>query len=243
MPHRAAWVPSVLGLLLLLVLSGAPVASTVQATDERPAGATTYVYVSIDNAPSGTGDIALNVDWETRYPARSEDEARRAQNGTLDTSWFRGEEEMASFAARYPDADVRTASTNVHYRTDGGDHGEIHVVAGTTPRIQFDSDRDRIEIGPQLAQNLSDGDRLTVEIDRGWNPEAATIESQSSGLDSKAYVWEIGTDPSPRFVLNESGTSDSTTGGDLGSGPIVAVVALALVATLLAAGAKYRDRT
>lgn len=229
---------AILAVALLLAVAASPAASTASQSDDRPPNATTYVDVSISNSASDSYDISVHVTWVTTYPARSAQAGDRADEETLDTPWFRGEEKLAAFASEYPDAEVRPSGVDTQHLSNGGMYGEINVITGTTVELQFDSDREQIVLGSMLAASLSPDDRLRVEIPHYWTPESATVESERTGVTKKGYTWWIGEGPSPRFALNESGVSSESSGGALGPSSIVPVVALALVAVILGAATR-----
>lgn len=205
-PSRSVILATIL--FATLLLAGTVGGSGGMQVDDRPRNSTTSVLVEIWHADEDHGGIKLDAVWDTTYQARSAAEARRAQNGTLNVSWFRGDEELAAFATTYPDAAVRSSWQQVRYQEAGGPHGEITVITGTMLYVHFGEERDRIVLGPQLATNLSDGDRMTVSRFETWKPAEVSTPATRDDYSWDDHEWRIGSDPTPRFVLNESGVPE-----------------------------------
>lgn len=241
--HRAALLFVILAVSVVAVpLGGA--GSGAGGTDERPPNATTDVDVSLYPDPPNRDGVTIRVNWDIEYPARSDQEARRARNDTLNVSWFRGDEELREFAEAYAEAEVDDYAIQIHHTPSESQYGEISVGKMAEFTLQLGVDRERVVLGPQLAEALHTGDELSIRLANDWTPATVTTDAQLSGTRWIVYVWQIGEGPSPRFELNASGVPNSTapSGGDLGTGPILSVVALALVVTLLAVGTKRRRR-
>lgn len=221
--------------IAILLLAGTGGGSAGMQADERPPGATTDVDVTITPDPDQVDGVTIAVDWSTRYPARSTAEADRAQNGDLDVPWFRGDEETAAFHSAYSDSEPERPRVNVQHHASESGHGEIVVWSRTDVTLQLGTDERQLMFGPTLTESLEDGDTFGVELDHDWGPVSATTEPEPSGLHRETYSWRIGEGPDPRFEINASGVPDDPEPhGELGNGPTVAVVALALATIALA---------
>lgn len=213
-----------------------PGAGAEVQSDQRPTGATTEVELVISPDSDHVDGVTVTLRWTTRYPARSAAEAERAQEEELDVDWFHGDEETAAFRSAYSDSEREPPQPTVQLHSSEYEHGEIVVWSHTTVTLQLGTDTDQLVLGPNLTESLAAGDSFRVELLKKWEPVSATTEPEPSNVQWKTYYWRIGEDPAPRFELNASGVPDDPEAhGEAGNGPIVAVVALAIVTLALAA--------
>lgn len=223
------------GVIAIVLLIGTGGGSPGIQADERPPGATTDVDVTTTPDPDQVDGVTIAVRWTTRYPASSAAEAERAQAGELDVSWFRGDEETAAFRSTYSESESEPPRPNVQHHASEYEHGEIVVWSKTEVTLQLGTDREELVLGPTLSESLATGDTFSVELLHDWEPVSATTEPEPSDVHWEMYSWRIGEDPEPRFELDASGVPDDPEpDGELGNGPVVAVVALAMVVVALA---------
>lgn len=167
------------------------------STDAAPPDAVHEVEVR----PRSPDSARVRV--ELTYEARSEAELRRARNGTLDPGWFRGAEIVeAAMAERGEDTEgleMRRTSAAVPRE----DERTIRLRHRTIWTGVMD-DADRVEIGPDFAAVMEDGDvfRAAVETNvwANWTASADEPETTSHALD--VYAWTIGADGEPRLALH-----------------------------------------
>lgn len=204
-----------------------------------PSDKHTGVDINIGESGADGNPTQVGISWTVHYPARSETEAERAQDGTLDPSWFRGDEVLQTIATEYEGGNVSRPDLHISMNPTENEHGRIVISTSIGIDDAFAGNRSKIEFGSQFIEHLSAGDSLEVVLaPEDWEPETVTT-SPDFGRGQKSYFWQIGEDPEPHFVLNESATQEDNDA--LGSGPIVAVVAFALLAALLAIRARRRD--
>jgi hypothetical protein len=177
------------------------------------------------------------------YTTYSSVEAARAENGTLDTSWFDGDERIReAFAARGNDELVRSSNVTSRAVFPEAEYTDVIVEVEFEWRGVFGPDEKREVIGPRIAKAFRPGDRLVVKVFE-WKPEAVNTDAEpTSHPGNVRYEWTISeSDEPPRIVFNRSVVDDdggSPTGTPLGpaGGILPALVALLFLVWLLGRG-------
>lgn len=177
------------------------------------------------------------------YTTYSSVEAARAENGTLDTSWFDGDERIRdAFAARRNDELVGSSNLTTRAVFPEAEYTDVIVEMEFEWRGVFGPDEKREVIGPRIADAFQPGDRLVVEVFE-WKPEAVNTDAEpTSHPGNVRYEWTISeSDEPPRIVFNRSVVDDdggSSTGTPLGpaGGILPALVALLFLVWLLGRG-------
>lgn len=194
------------GVLLVILLMTVPSIVSAGATEhELPPpdadNSTNGVVIFVD-ASRYDDATAIDFEWSTSYPARSEAEAERARSETLDTEWHRGYDYVRAVRERYPGGRIDVNTTAISFEQSGRyEHGEITVRSTVRWVGPFD-ENERLEFGPELRDRLSHGDRLRITIPDDWSVANASVgPTRGNTLDS--YRWTIGEGPEPHFVVTE----------------------------------------
>lgn len=228
---------SLIALTLVLLLLGSvlvvPGAGASDQSDDAPSDANTTVDITLQGSSDENPGTELLLYWTVIYDAPSAEAARKAENGTLDVSWFEGDEAVQAVAANYPGSDVEIQAVQIAHDDVNSQHGQIRVYSRLHIADLFANEREQIVIGPTLAEQLSNGDDVKLTRPEHWKPTETNVSGDDRRGGEVVHRWTIGEDPEPRMVLNESAAEDA--GLQLGNGPVVAVVAIALATIALAA--------
>lgn len=212
--------------------------TTTNAT--RPPENVTYTVVVYPTAE--------RVIVRAEYTTNSSAEAERAENGTLNTAWFDGDERVQAAFSKREDDDELIQSSNLTSRAVFPDAESTDVVL----KIEFEwrgvfaPEEEREVIGPQIAAAFRPGDRLAVEVFE-WKPETVNTEVEPTSYPRNVrYDWTIGEgDEPPRIVFNRSVVSEddgeSATGVPLGPAAGGLLTLAALTFALLVCGRRTSE--
>jgi len=200
-----------LTVLITGVTAGATASGIVSATDgvaqnqsnaEQAPQNATYEVVVTPKSPT-----SARITVEISYEARTDAELQRARNGTLDSSWFRGEAIIEQWqAARNNSSD---SIEDVRLMNDVSEEGTGRTIvrsteATWTPFIAENTNQ--TVLGPSFAAVLHDGDEFRVRLyDATWeNWNASTEGVYTRQRDSYTFRWTIGEEPPPRLILERT---------------------------------------
>lgn len=196
-------------LALLLVTSIASAGATEHELPPPDAENSTNGVVITVGSGSFDDEIGISIEWVTSYPARSEAEAERARNETLDTDWHQGHDYVRAVRERHPGGRIDINFTAIEHRqSETYDHGEITVRTKVRWVGPF-NENDRVVFGPELADRLSRGDGVRITISDDWSVANASVDPvQGNAIDS--YRWTIGDGPEPHFVITEDAVPEES---------------------------------
>ena len=195
------------------------------------------IVVRLDGEPVGS---ILTVRIKTSYPAQNESEARQADNGTLDLSWFDGDERLdEAFQERnVPEESLEHDRSPVAELIDTDSADEPYGSVVITHRAYWENITTRYSPPvAELATAFRSGDELTVRAPG----EAAhhNADSDGYGRGTYTYRWTLDPDDETPEIIFEEGAFESDAHGPLGpAGGIV----LSLIALLVAAHLRARNR-
>lgn len=148
------------------------------------------------------------------YPARSETEAKRAENGTLDPAWFDGDgriRRIFNVTAGRNDRLTETGTSALHSDRLSGRvpstprHGWI-VLEHSVGWINYLGPEDRIVVGQQYLDALDEDWTLVVWTPADWTPSRVNGDPVRAGAShGVSYRWTVG-DSSP--ALGQSRAHD-----------------------------------
>lgn len=187
-----------------------------------------------------------------RYQSRSKTEAAKAENGTLNVSWFDADERLReAFAAREEsDQLVQSSNLTIGVGEESMEYRDIGIKVEFEWHGVFEPGEEREVIGPHIAEAFRPGDQLVVRVFE-WQPEYANAEREPTAYPrNMRYDWRIGEgDEPPRIAFNRSVLEDDDSNNprsvEVPLGPVAGVLStgIALIALLLAVAlaSKRRD--
>lgn len=176
------------------------------------------------------------------YPARTDVEAAKAANGTLDPGWFQGQERIQRIfdaASDHGDSLANGSTSVTHAETLSGrtpsepEYGWVRISYETAWYGYLEGETD-LRIDDAYLAQLDDGWELHVAIPTEWEPSTVAGDpvQEPTGQQLTRYRWTITSDlPSPLLVVEDPVTTQESEDSPLGSagGLVPALVALLAV--------------